>query len=481
MIHSQQLTKLDKKHLWHPFTPMKDWLENEPLIIERGKGSYLYATNGKRYLDGVSSLWCNVHGHHRPEIDRAIRRQLNKIAHSTMLGLSHPTAIKLAEQLIDLAPRGLSRVFYSDDGSTAMEIALKMAFQFWKQIPQSAIRNPKSKFLTLTNAYHGDTVGSVSLGGIELFHSVYKPLLFSTIRVPAPYCYRCPFIPSYNVTKLQRYNETLKHSNTETSYEPNPPSCGLLCVKELERVMKRHQRELAALVIEPLIQCAAGMLTQPRGFLKKVRQLCTKYNVLMIADEVATGFGRTGRMFACQHEGVTPDIMAVAKGITGGYLPLAATFTTERIFNAFLGESYENKTFFHGHTYTGNPLACAAALANLQIFRREQTIKKLQPKIKHLTQGLRRFYNLPAVGDIRQCGFMTGIELVRNRTTREPYPPRRQMGHRVIMEARKQGVILRPLGDVIVLMPPLVISQKELERLLTVTYWSIEKVTEQLE
>jgi adenosylmethionine-8-amino-7-oxononanoate aminotransferase len=384
-----------------------------------------------------------------------------------MLGLSHPPAIKLAEQLIKIVPKGLTRVFYSDDGSTAMEIALKMAFQFWRQSGSGRTTHNaqrKTRYLTLTNAYHGDTIGSVSLGGIELFHSVYKPLLFSTIRVPAPYCYRC----FYQLT-------TNNCPSQDGGYHD------LRCLKEVERAMKHHRDELAALVIEPLIQCAAGMLTHPRGFLKAVRRLCTKYNVLMIADEVATGFGRTGRMFACQHEGVTPDIMAVAKGITGGYLPLAATFTTERIFNAFLGEPDENKTFFHGHTYTGNPLACAAALASLEIFRKEQTLQKLQPKIKLLTRGLRRFYNLPAVGDIRQCGFMVGIELVRNRLRCQPYPPERRVGHQVILEARRQGVILRPLGDVIVLMPPLVISQKELERLLTVTYWSIEKVTEQLE
>lgn len=451
---TKQLKKLDKRCLWHPFTQMRDWMANDILIMDRAGGNYLYDTQGRRYLDGISSLWCNVHGHRKPAIDAAIRAQLNKVAHSTMLGLANVPAIELAEELINIAPPGLSRVFYSDSGSTAVEIALKMAFQFWHQ---SAIRNPqsaiiKTKFLTFTNAYHGDTIGSVSLGGMDLFHSAYKPLLFRTIQSPAPYCYRCPL-------KLER--------NT----------CKIACLAKAEHLIRKHRRELAGVVIEPLVQGAAGMITQPPGFLKRLRQLCTEYDILLIVDEVATGFGRTGRMFACEHEDVRPDIMAVAKGLTGGYLPLAATFTTERIFNGFLGEHKEHKTFFHGHTYTGNPLACAAALANLGIFRREKTLRKLQPKITLLRRRLKEFYKLPNVGDIRQSGFMVGIELVKDRETKEPYPYETRMGHRVILEARRQGVILRPLGDVVVLMPPLSITNRQLEYLLDVTYRAIEKTT----
>ncbi|MEW6026144.1 MAG: adenosylmethionine--8-amino-7-oxononanoate transaminase [Planctomycetota bacterium] len=463
------LESKDKRYLWHPFTQMKDWMANDIVIIERARGNYLYDTKGRKYLDGVSSLWCNVHGHQVKTIDNAIKEQLSKMAHSTMLGLSHPKAIELAEELIRIAPKGLQRIFYSDSGSTAVEIALKMAFQFWQQTKRStlyALR--KTKFLTFVNAYHGDTIGSVSLGGMDLFHSIYRPLLFKTIQAPAPYCFRCPM-------------------NKEEE------RCRLECLGETERLIKRHHRELAGVVIEPLVQGAAGMITQPPGFIRRIRQLCTKYNILMIADEVATGFGRTGRMFACEHEGVTPDIMTVAKGITAGYLPLAATLTTEKIFKAFLGEIKDNKTFFHGHTYTGNPLACSAALANLKVFRKEKTLQKLQSKIRMLTAGLKRFYDLPNVGEVRQCGFMAGIELVKNRATREPFPYEKRIGHQVILEAlrsdqlgrerprhreqggaRKGGVMLRPLGNVIVLMPPLGLSLSELDYLLKTTYRAID-------
>lgn len=449
----RELSRLDKKYLWHPFTQMKDWMSDDTLIISRAKGNYLYDTNSRVYLDGISSIWCNVHGHGRAEINDAIRRQLGRVAHSTMLGLANIPAIKLARQLVGIAPQGLTRVFYSDSGSTAVEIALKMAFQFWQQAPGNhKVNARKTKFLTFADAYHGDTIGSVSLGGMDLFHAAYKPLLFRTIRTPAPYCYRCRL-------KLER--------NT----------CKISCLAVAEQLIRKHCRELAAVVIEPLIQGAAGMITQPPGFLKRLHQLCTEYNILLIADEVATGFGRTGRMFACEHESIQPDIMTVAKGITGGYLPLAATITTEKIFNAFLGRTEDKKTFFHGHTYTGNPLACAAALANLAIFRKEQTIRRLQPKIRLLKERLKKFHNLPNVGDIRQCGFMAGIELVRNKKTKEPYPYAIRMGHRVILEARKFGIILRPLGDVIVLIPPLSITNRQLEFLLDSAYRSIEETS----
>ncbi|MBI4713312.1 MAG: adenosylmethionine--8-amino-7-oxononanoate transaminase [Planctomycetes bacterium] len=440
---------------------MRDWMADDNLIIERAEGNYLYDTDGRKYLDGVSSLWCNVHGHRKKQIDAAIKQQLDKMAHSTMLGLTHPPAIKLAEQLIKIAPPGLTRVFYSDNGSTAMEIALKMAFQYWQQTSdrRQATRK-KTKFLTFVNAYHGDTIGSVSLGGIDLFHATYKPLLFETISAPAPYCYRCP----------------------------DARNCELQCLAEMERLIEKHRNELAAVVIEPLMQGAAGMISQPRGFIRRIRQLCTTHNILMIVDEVATGFGRTGRMFAVEHENVVPDIMAVAKGITGGYLPLAATLTTEKVFNGFLGEYKDKKTFFHGHTYTGNPLACAAALASLKIFRDEKVLEKLQPKIAIMQSILKSFYKLNNIGDIRQTGFMAGIELVKNRWTRESYPYEARMGHKVILDARRprhhgrdsaaapHGVILRPLGDVIVLMPPLSITIRELIELLHSAYHAIESV-----
>jgi adenosylmethionine-8-amino-7-oxononanoate transaminase len=445
------LSDKDKKYLWHPFTQMAGWLADDIAIIQKARGNHLYDTKGRKYLDGVSSLWCNVHGHQVKEIDQAIKAQLGRVAHSTMLGLSNVPGIELAEELIRIAPKGLTRVFYSDSGSTAVEIALKMAFQYHRQSGNKS-SGLKTKFLSFVHAYHGDTIGSVSLGGMDLFHKIYRPLLFKAIRAPAPYCYRCPM-------------------------GRDRSRCRLECLNETTRLIKQHHKELAGAVIEPLIQGAAGMITQPEGFIRRLRQLCSQYDILLIADEVATGFGRTGRMFACEYEGVSPDIMTVAKGITGGYLPLAATLTAEKVFNAFLGRFADNKTFFHGHTYTGNPLACAAALANLKIFRQGRTIRKLQPKIRMLSRELERFEELAHVGDVRRRGFMVGIELVKNKSDKQSFAPEERMGHRVILEARRKGVMLRPLGDVIVLMPPLGISMPELRFLIKTTYEAIKRAT----
>jgi adenosylmethionine-8-amino-7-oxononanoate aminotransferase len=448
----EELERLDKKYIWHPFTQMKDWLAEEPLIIAAGQGSYLEDVQGRRYLDGVSSLWVTVHGHRQPDIDRAMVEQLSRIAHSTFLGLSNVPAIKLAKKLVQITPNPLSKVFYSDNGSTAVEISLKMAFQFWKQCQK---RQPsKTHFISFVNGYHGDTVGSVSVGGMDLFHKIYQPLLFKSIKVHSPYCYRCHLGKEY-------------------------PGCRISCLAEIEEAMDRHHEKVAAIIIEPLIQAAAGMITFPPGYTRSVRELAAKYDILFIADEVATGFGRTGAFFACLLEGIAPDLLAIAKGITGGYLPLAATLTTQKIFDAFCGEYEEEKTFFHGHTYTANPLACAAALANLEVFDKEDTLKKLQDKIIFLRDKLKNFWELKHVGDIRQLGFMVGIELVRDRESKEPYPHGAKTGIKVIKEARKRGLMIRPLGDVIVLMPPLSISDEELDRLLEITYESIKGVTEQ--
>ncbi len=430
---------------------MRDYAKETPLIIEEGEGCILRDIRGNEYLDGVSSLWTNVHGHRKKEIDRAVKEQLDKIAHSTLLGLSNVPAVECAKKLIEIAPAGLTRVFYSDNGSTAVEIALKMAFQYQKQAPEGDPK--KEKFISLTNAYHGDTIGSVSVGGIDLFHAAYRTLLFDSLKAESPYCYRCVFGKSR-------------------------PDCGPACLEQMEGLMAAHAHEVAALIIEPLVQGAAGMILQPPGYLKRVRELCTKYNIIMIADEVAVGFGKTGRMFACEHEGVVPDIMALAKGITGGYMPLAATLATEKIYEGFLGEYDEFKTFFHGHTFTGNPLACAAAVANMEIFASEGVIDKLQGKIAHLTGRLEEFNALRHVGEIRQRGFMVGIELVTDKETRGIYPPADKIGHRVILEARKRGLIIRPLGHVIVLMPPLSMTVSELDRLCDIALESIRAVTE---
>jgi adenosylmethionine---8-amino-7-oxononanoate aminotransferase len=417
------LAAADRAHLWHPFTQQRGWADEEPLIVESAEGTDLIDIHGQRYIDGVSSLWCNVHGHRHPRIDAAVREQLDSVAHSTMLGLSHRPGIELAERLVELAPPRLTRVFYSDSGSTAAEIALKMAFQFWRQRGEE-----RPRFVALRMAYHGDTIGSVSVGGIDLFHSLYRPLLFDTLKV-----------------------------------EPGD-------LAAMDRMLSDHAGEVAAVIMEPLVQGAAGMLMHPEGYLRAVRELCDRHGVLLILDEVATGFGRTGRMFACEHEEVAPDLMCLAKGITGGYLPLAATLATERIYEGFLGEFEEFRTFFHGHTYTGNPLACAAALATLDVFEEERTLEALGPKIALLRELLRPVAALPAVREVRQCGFMVGIEL-------SEFPLSARMGHRVTLEARARGAIVRPLGDVVVLMPPLAISAGELRRLVGIVGDAIDAAT----
>lgn len=445
-----RLRRIDRTRLWHPFTQMQDYSRSIPLIIERGEGAYLYDVEGKRYIDGVSSLWVTVHGHRKKKIDEAVIRQVRKISHSTLLGISHVPAIELAEKLVALAPAGLAKVFYSDNGSTAVEIALKIAFQYWQQ--QSAATRKKKKFVCLTNAYHGDTIGAVSVGGIDLFHRMYAPLLFKTFKAAGPYCYRCPYHMEY-------------------------PGCGMACLDSLARILKKHHGEIAAFILEPMVQGAAGMIVFPKGYVRAARELCARHNVLFIADEVAVGFGRTGKLFACEHEHVKPDLMAVAKGITGGTLPLAATLATAEIYRAFLGEPDACRTFYHGHTYTGNPVACAAALASLAVFKEEKVLEKLQPKIALLQKRLGAYRNLNHVGDIRQCGFMVGIELVADRKTKKAYPAAERVGHRVILEARKRGVVIRPLGDVIVLMPPLSISLGELGTLLDVVSDAIQAVT----
>jgi len=454
IYNGEELERWDKHYLWHPFTQMRDYLNGKPLIVEKGEDSFLIDIYGNRYIDGVSSLWVNLHGHRRKEIDQAIMNQVKEISHSTLLGLSNVPAITLAKKLVEITPVSLTKVFYSDDGSTAVESALKMAFQYWQQ--KSSPQKEKTKFISLTHAYHGDTLGAVSVGGIDTFHTLYKPLLFPTYRVPSPYCYRC-------------------------SLEKTYPECHLDCVNQVEDVMKEHHQEVAALIIEPLVQGAAGMIVFPPGYLKEIRRLCSQYNILLIADEVAVGFGRTGTMFACEQEGVLPDLMTVAKGISGGYLPLAATLTTEEIYRAFLGKYQDLKTFFHGHSYTGNPLACSAALASLEIFEKDHILEKLKGKISFLEKSLKPFLNLSQVGQVRQKGFMVGIELVKNREGKECYPIEEKVGIKVILEARKRGLIIRPLGDVIVIMPPLTISYEHLKKLVEIVFHSIENVISSIE
>jgi adenosylmethionine-8-amino-7-oxononanoate aminotransferase len=419
-----RLRELDRSVLWHPFTQQQGWVAEDAPIIAEAQGCTVVDTDGNAYIDGTSALWCNVHGHRHPAIDAAVKAQVDKVAHTTMLGLSHPTAIELADRLVALAPEGLQRVFYSDSGSTAVEIALKMAYQWWHQRGEWW----RSQYVCLRNAYHGDTIGSVSVGGIDLFHGQYRPLLFEAHQAEAG------------------------------------------DIADMERLLTEHGDKVAAVVVEPLVQGAAGILLHPEGYLRAVRELCDRHGVFLICDEVATGFGRTGTMFACEQEGVTPDFLCLAKGLTGGYLPLAATLTTERVYEGFLGRFEELRTFFHGHTYTGNPLACAAAIATLEVFETEGTLERLQPKIALLADLLEE-HVAPhdGVGAVRQKGVMVGIDL-------EGFALEDRAGHQVTLAARRRGAIVRPLGDTVVLMPPLAISEEELTRLVTITGEAIAEV-----
>ena len=447
---TERLREMDRNHVWHPFTQMKEWFSDEPLMIERGKGNYLYDTDGNKYLDAISSLWVTVHGHRKRELNQAVKEQLGKLAHSTLLGQASAPSAELASRLADITPRGLSRVFYSDSGSTAVEIALKIAYQYWTQKRGDTRRE---KFVSFTGAYHGDTIGSMSVGEIDAFVGRFSPLLFESLRAPYPYCYRCP------VGK-------------------DRADCKLACLDELEKVLKENKGRVAACIIEPMVQGAAGMVTAPEGFLKGARRLTKKYDTLLIADEVATGFGRTGRMFACEVENVRPDIICLAKGITGGYLPLAATMTTEKIFKAFLGKYEDYKAFLHGHTYTGNPLACAAAIANLDVFENEKVIENLGPKAELFGELAKGLEDLPHVGEARTRGLMGGIELVKDKETKERYPAGERIGHKVCMDIRDDGIILRPLGDTIIVMPPLSITEGEIKKIFTSLRASIERITD---
>lgn len=446
---TQQLQAWDKQYVWHPFTQMQDWLSEDSPVIVAGEGSWLIDSDGNRYLDGVASMWTNVHGHSHPVLNRALAEQAAKIEHATLLGLSGEQSILLAKRLTEIAPVGLTRVFYSDNGSTAVEVGLKMAYQYHCHHGQPQ----RNRFIKLQHAYHGDTIGSMSVGGIQIYHATFGPLLFPTIEAPAPYCYRCP---------LGKRDASL---------------CGMACLSELERLMAGHREELAGMVLEPLLQGAGGMIVHPAGYLRGVRELCDRYGVMMITDEVATGFGRTGRMFACQHEEVSPDIMAISKGLCAGYLPLAATLATERIYTAFLGNYAELKTFFHGHTFTGNPLACAVALKSLDLFEETRLLEAVQPKIEQMRTWLNSLSEHPQVGNVRQCGLAAGIELVQDKTTKEPYPWEQKRGIKACLAARKYGIFSRPLGNTLVVFPPLAIRADEMDLLMVGLTKALDEAT----
>ncbi len=443
----KDLLNFDLNCLWHPFTQMKEWSQQDPLFIIKGEGNYLIDLDGNRYLDGVSSLWANIHGHGRKEINAAIEKQLQQISHSTLLGLSHPNAAILAQRLSQITPGKLKRIFYSESGSTAVEIAIKMAFQYWQNIGKPA----KTKFISLQEGYHGDTIGSVSVGGIDLFHKIYSPLLFESINAPSPY---------------------MQIQKNKLPFEKGAE----YCTAEVEKILQKHHSETAAFILEPMVQGAGGILPFPPGYLKRVSECCKRYDVLLIADEVAVGFGRTGTMFACEQEQVEPDLICLGKGLTGGYLPLAATLTTERIFEGFQAEYDELKTFFHGHTFTGNPLACTAALASLDLFQSDQTLEKLPRKIEVLQEGLKSLSRMDFVGDVRQCGLMAGVEIFEDRENLVPFSMKKRIGHRVCLDVRKNGIILRNLGDVVVLMPPLSVTEDEIVHILDSVEKSIHEI-----
>lgn len=449
MTDTKDLIEADRRHFWHPFTQMGAWMgSKDVLVIERGEGCWLVDTEGRRYLDGVSSLWCNIHGHRVQAIDDAVRDQLDRIAHSTTLGLTNVPAARLARDLARIAPRGLTRVFFSDSGATSVEAALKIAFQYQAQTG----RPERKRFAALGLAYHGDTVGSVSLGGIEGMHGLFAPLRFEVVRIPSPHCLRCPL-------GLERAR------------------CAMECADEAVRILDESGSTLAGLVIEPLVQGAAGMIVQPEGYLSRLADTCSRHGILLIADEVATGFGRTGTLFACSQEDVSPDILCLAKGLTGGYLPVAATLATDEIFQAFLGEPDSGRAFLHGHTYTGNPLGCAAALASLSLL--EPMLPGLPSRAGRLGSLLEPVADLPHVAEVRRRGFMVGIEIMRDPSTRTSYEPSARMGHRVTLEARRRSVIVRPLGDVVVLNPPLAIDEREMDLLVEVAAESIRAATQE--
>jgi adenosylmethionine-8-amino-7-oxononanoate aminotransferase len=437
----------DLAHVWHPFTRMDEWLADDPLVIDNAEGCWLYDADGNAYLDGNSSLWVNVHGHRRPELDQAVKGQLEKVAHTTFLGLTNPPAAELAERLVALTPPGLERVFFSEAGASAVEVAVKMAYAYWLFNGQGQ----RSKFVSMESAYHGDTIGSVSVGRIDEFHATYRPLLFPTEGFAQVYCYRCPLGLTY-------------------------PECEIACADTLDDVLAREGDQVGAVVIEPLVQGAGGLVTAPDGHLAKVAEITRRHGVLLIADEVATGFGRTGTMFACDQEGVAPDLMALGKGLTGGYLPMSATLATPEIFDAFTAEE---EAFFHGHSYAGNPLAAAAALANLDLFAAEDTLGHANRLADALTAELGKLAELAHVGDVRQRGLMTGVELVAEPATGAPYPEDARMGARVCRRARDLGLVIRPLGDVVVIMPALVMTAEQLTFLVETLARAIREATEQ--
>lgn len=435
------LVEKDKKYLWHPYTQMKDYEKDGHVLLERAEGIRLYDNQGRVFLDTISSWWCNIHGHNHPAIKKALKEQMESLDHVMFAGFTHEKAIVLAEKLVDISPSNMTKVFYSDNGSTACEVALKISYQYWKNIGMDR----KEKFISLELGYHGDTIGAMSVGGIPLFQEKFAGLLFPAWKAPSPYCYRCRFGKEKN-------------------------NCSLECISPLEEMLREKSGEIAGIILEPLLQAAGGMIVYPVEYLRKVAALSRTYRVHLILDEVATGFGRTGKMFALEHAGIEPDFLCVSKGLTGGTLPLAATLTTDEIYRAFYNDSAKDKTFYHGHTYTGNPLATAVAVASLQIFEDEKVLERISRLIPHFHRELEKFKSLPIVGDVRCLGMVGALEIVRDKKTKSLFPAEDRMGWKIYQEGLKAGLILRPLGPIVYFFLPLCIKQEEISDVLERTY-----------
>ena len=453
-MDNSTLRKLDKSNIWHPYTQMKDFEKRDILFIDRADGVFLYDIDGKGYFDTISSWWCIIHGHNHPLIRSHVRAQLERLDQVQFAGTTHRGPVLLAEKLTHVLPPALKKFFFSDNGSTACEVAVKMSLQYWKQMGEKR----REKFIALERGYHGDTIGTMSLGGVPAFEGPFDALTFDSFTVPAPYCYRCPCGSGRYVPGME-------------------PSCGLECVRFLEELLERESGCVAAMILEPMLMGAGGMITYPAAYLRRVYELCAKSGIHLILDEVATGFGRTGKMFAMEHAGITPDFICLSKGITGGTLPLAVTVTTEEVFDAFYGDFNEGKTFFHGHTFTANPICCAAALGSMEVFETEKTLERLPPKVKRLQEGKLNLLDIPMVGDCRGTGMVAAFELVEDRQTRRPFAPERRIGWQVYLKGLEKGLILRPLSDVIYLFLPLSVTEDQIDEILKSTAETLQEVS----
>jgi adenosylmethionine-8-amino-7-oxononanoate aminotransferase len=449
MSANQALMQRDLSVLWHPCTQMKDH-EQLPLIpIRRGEGVWLEDFDGNRYLDAVSSWWVNLFGHANPRINAAVHEQLDRLEHVILAGFSHEPAVALAEQLVAITPPGLSRVFYADNGSSGIEVALKMSFHYWHNVGKTK----KTKFVTLGNSYHGETLAALAVGDVDLYKSTYKPLLMEVFTAPSPDCFH------------------REPGESEEAYSRRQ-------FEGMKKILAKHHEEISAVIVEPLVQCAGNMRMYHPVYLKLLREACDRYGVHLIADEIAVGFGRTGTLFACEQAGIRPDFMALSKGLTGGYLPLCAVLTTDTIYEAFYDDYQTLRAFLHSHSFTGNPLACAAALATLEIFETESVIENNRALAAHMTRALERFHDHPHVGEVRQTGMIAALEMVKDRSSRTLYDWRERRGLRVYQHALTRGALLRPLANVTYFMPPYIITPEQIDFLADVAWEGINKATQ---